>query len=63
MANIVDINKVKTGDLAFLMCSCKHEGEPYMVVGLTGDSPIITALVCTECETQVDVVNGVLQGK
>lgn len=58
MNNVIELFPSKAGDLAFLTCDCKPEPTPFIVVALVGKPAIITALVCPECQKQVDVIDG-----
>jgi len=60
MSNVVDINRMKTGETAFMLCSCLPEGTPYLTVAIVKDNPVIIGMVCPECETELSVVNGVI---
>ena len=60
--NVTRIDRAKEGDHAFLSCPCSPEETTITPVAvLDRQGPIITALVCVECETSIDVVNGVVQ--
>lgn len=63
MSNVIQFDAPKKGDTSFMMCGCKPENpEPYIVVAITdNDRPIIAGLLCPQCETQLDVVNGIVQ--
>lgn len=60
VSNVKEINPVKNGDLAFMMCPCTDPATLLMVVAIVQDQPIISSLVCPECEEGFDVVNGIV---
>ena len=61
MGDVVDLRKPKNGETTFLLCSCTPEGEPYLVVSIVSDAPIIVGLMCPACETELTVINGIVQ--
>ena len=62
MGNVVPMNPVRPGEPAFMMCPCKPEDpEPYLAVALVSEKPIVIALVCPECESQLDIIDGQVQ--
>jgi hypothetical protein len=63
MGDVIQLNQPKKGDTAFMMCSCREvDPVPFMVVAIVSwNAPIITGLMCPECETQLDVISGVVQ--
>lgn len=63
MSNVIEINPAKNNDKAFMMCPCTPEPTPYLAVAIVSDNPIICALVCPECETELIVVNGIVSDK
>ncbi len=62
MSNIIDLNAPSNGEQTFMMCPCTPEGSPIIPVVIHDPKgPIITGLVCIECEESVGVVNGIIQ--
>ena len=63
--NVVSIyEKLDAGELTFVCCNCdgSAHGEPMTPVVLhDNQGPIITAVLCPNCEDEIPVVNGVLQ--
>lgn len=52
------------GQQTFVMCPCEDDGiltTPVVLHDPKG--PIIVALMCPECEREIPVVDGLLQGK
>lgn len=61
MSNVFQFDAPKKNDTAFMLCNCKPDDpQPFMVVAIVGDAPIICQLVCPECEKTHDVVNGIV---
>jgi len=54
---IVDLHPVRNGDNVFLQCPC---GGDFLIVVIAQENPIITGLVCQECEQEIPVTNGIL---
>lgn len=63
MGDVIQFDAPKPGNLSFMMCPCKPDNPtPFMVVAIVDHvRPIVAGLVCPECETQLDVVNGLVQ--
>lgn len=52
----------RTGEHTWLLCPCTTNGQPVTPVILHDrQGPIISALVCPNCERTMPVVNGVVQ--
>lgn len=58
--NVFQLHPTTQGDQAFILCPCTPEGSQFLVVGIVGPHPIITALQCVNCEKEIPVVNGIL---
>lgn len=59
--NITDLFG-KLGNETFIICPCTANGTPVTPVVLHDEQgPIITSLMCPECETTIPVINGILQ--
>ena len=62
--NLHDRGKLTPGETTFVTCDCdgSYEGETLTPVVLHDQQgPIITAVMCPNCEGEIPVVNGVLQ--
>lgn len=58
MGDVISLVKPpKDGEKAFLHCPC---GESFHIVVVVGDCPVISGLVCEECDTHMTVENGVV---
>jgi hypothetical protein len=61
MGDVVDLHKKpKREQLSWITCGCTPAGTEYLVQVIVRDNPIITALVCPNCESTLDVYNGVI---
>lgn len=59
--NVTDLFE-KPGNETFIICPCTENGTPVTPVVLHDQQgPIITSLMCPECETTIPVANGILQ--
>lgn len=59
---IVPFYKPRQGDPVFMVCPCQPDGVPYTIIALAHEThPIISKLLCPECETEISVVNGIPQ--
>lgn len=62
MGRVVPLRPRRRGDLAFMRCACEPEGVDFLVVAVDAEAgPIVAALVCPACETELAVVNGIVQ--
>lgn len=61
-SNVLPFYKPVTGEPAFMVCPCQPDGVPYTIVVMAHEThPIITGILCPECEAHFSVVNGVVQ--
>lgn len=61
MGEVIDLHPTGDGETAFMQCGCKPEGTDYVVVVITGIRPIVTSLLCPACQTELSVVNGIVE--
>lgn len=63
MSNVTEFpGNPSKGDLTFMQCPCTPEGVDFAVVAIADPhAPIVAGLLCPECESQYDVVNGIVQ--
>lgn len=58
--NVVSFNR--PGEQTFVLCPCRDGGVPVTpVVVHDRAGPIISALVCPECEHELPVINGIVR--
>lgn len=56
--SVTRIKPVKDGEKTFMRCACKPGGTDFLAVAIVGEFPLICALVCPECESEMTVLNG-----
>lgn len=60
MGEVIQLNKPSDGDKTFMRCPCTPDGADFAVVVIVAQHPIVCALVCTECEQEIPVNNGMI---
>ncbi len=60
MSNVVPL-KPKDNDPVFLLCSCTESSVPLIQCIFVNGKPLITGIVCQECEKFSAVENGFVE--
>lgn len=65
MSNVIEFkDRFRNGDEVFLACSCSpNELTVTPIVILDPNKAIVTRLVCSKCDTESFVINGVIENE
>lgn len=59
---VVPLHPPRRNEPAFMRCAREPEGVNFLVVAIDAKAgPIVSALVCPACETELAVVKGIVQ--